>query len=57
LGQDFHTRRRRLEEQIVVLKRLWTEPLMTYAGRWHHLDRVGINPLPMHPLRLWIGSV
>jgi probable F420-dependent oxidoreductase len=56
LGQDFHTRGRRLEEQIVVLKRLWTEPLVTYTGRWHHLDRVGINPLPTRPLRLWIGS-
>jgi probable F420-dependent oxidoreductase len=57
LGADFTNRGRRLEEQIEVLRRLWTEPLVTFEGRWHHLDRVGINPLPQQqPIPLWIGS-
>jgi probable F420-dependent oxidoreductase len=57
LGEDFHTRGRRIEEQIRVMRLLWTEPIVTYQGEYHHLDRVGINPLPVQrPIPLWIGS-
>lgn len=57
LGADFHTRGRRIEEQIDVLRRLWTAPLVSFEGRGHHLDRVGINPLPVQrPIPIWIGS-
>lgn len=57
LNEDFHTRGRRIEEQIDVLRHLWTEPLVTFKGRWHHLDRTGINPLPVQqPIPIWIGS-
>jgi probable F420-dependent oxidoreductase len=56
LGADFHNRGRRLEEQIEVMKLLWTQPLVTYEGRWHHLDRIGLNPLPDKPIPLWIGG-
>lgn len=57
LNADFHTRGRRVEEQIEVLRRLWTEPLVTYDGKWHHIDRAGINPLPVQrPIPIWMGS-
>lgn len=56
LGQNFHTRGQRLEEQLIVLKKLWTEPLVTFEGRWHHLDRVAINPRPARPPAIWIGG-
>ena len=56
LGADFATREDRLEEQIEVMRRLWTEPLVTFDGRFHHLDRVGINPLPTRTIPVWIGS-
>jgi probable F420-dependent oxidoreductase len=56
MGEDFHNRGRRFEEQIEVLRRLWTEPVVTFEGRWHSLDRTGINPLPVQrPIPLWIG--
>jgi len=55
LGQDFTTRGRRLEEQIVVLKRLWTEPFVTFEGRFHTLSGVGLNQLPQQPVPVWIG--
>jgi probable F420-dependent oxidoreductase len=58
LGEDFHTRGARVAEQIEVLRRLWTEPLVTFDGRWHHLDRVGINPLPVQrPIPVWMGGM
>jgi probable F420-dependent oxidoreductase len=56
LGEDFHTRGARQEEQITVLRKLWTEDLVTYEGRWHKFDRVGINPRPPRPIPIWIGS-
>src|SRR6266540_265522 len=46
LNEDFSNRGARIEEQVEVLRRLWTEELVTFDGRWHHLDRVGLNPTP-----------
>ena len=56
LGASFATRTAQLEEQIDVLRQLWTEPLVTFDGRFHQLDRVGINPLPARTIPIWIGS-
>ncbi len=57
LNEDFTTRGRRIEEQVEVLRRYWTEELVTYDGRWHQLDRIGINPLPIQrPIPIWMGS-
>jgi probable F420-dependent oxidoreductase len=56
LGTDFDTRTRRLAEQIVVMKRLWTEPLVTFDGEFHHLENVGINPRPTRPIPVWMGT-
>jgi probable F420-dependent oxidoreductase len=57
LNEDFHDRGQRIEEQVEVLRRYWTEELVTFEGKWHHLDRVGINPLPVQrPIPIWMGS-
>jgi probable F420-dependent oxidoreductase len=57
LGENFHNRGRRIEEQIDVLRKLWTEPVITYQGRWHHIDAAGIQPLPVQrPIPVWMGA-
>lgn len=57
LAEDYHTRGRRMSEQITVMRRLWTEPMVTFKGRWHDLDRMGIRPLPVQrPIPIWIGG-
>lgn len=56
VGQDFSDRGKRVEEQIEVLRRLWTEPYVTFHGRWHTLDDVGLNRLPASPIPIWIGG-
>jgi len=57
LNQDFHVRGRRVEEQITLLRRLWTEELVTFRGRWHDLPDVGLNPLPLQrPIPIWLGG-
>jgi probable F420-dependent oxidoreductase len=57
LGEDFHDRGRRMEEQLEVLRRLWTEPLVVFHGRDHHIDDAGLNPLPrQRPIPIWFGG-
>ncbi|HEY5272649.1 MAG TPA: LLM class F420-dependent oxidoreductase [Acidimicrobiales bacterium] len=56
LGANFQTRGRRVAEQIVVLRKLWSEPLVTFKGKYHALDRVGIAPLPDQPIPIWMGG-
>ena len=57
LAMDFHTRGRRIEEQIEVLRLLWTQELVTFGGRWHTITDAGLNPLPVQrPIPIWFGS-
>jgi probable F420-dependent oxidoreductase len=56
MGVDFSDRTAILDEQIDVLRRLLTEPLVTFSGRFHTLDRVGINPLPDRSIPIWMGT-
>ena len=57
LHEDFSTRGRRIEEQVAVMRALWTDELVTFDGQWHHIDRMGINPLPVQqPIPIWMGS-
>ncbi len=57
LNEDFHNRGVRSEEQIAVLRALWTQPIVTFEGRWHHIDAAGINPLPVQrPIPVWLGG-
>ena len=57
LGQDFRTRGKRIEEQIALMRELWTRKEVTFTGRWDRLDAAGINPLPVQqPIPVWMGG-
>ncbi len=56
LREDFATRGPRLDEQIEVLRLLWAEPLVTYQGQFHHLERCCINPRPTRQIPIWVGG-
>jgi len=57
LGENFNDRGRRSEEQLEVLRALWTQELVTYDGKWHKITDAGINPLPIQrPIPIWIGG-
>jgi probable F420-dependent oxidoreductase len=57
LGEDIKTRGLRVEEQLDVMRRLWTEELVTYQGRWHRVPDGGLNPLPVQrPIPVWMGG-
>ena len=57
LGQDFSVRGRRLEEQVALLRRLWTQRSVTFEGRFDRVTGAGIAPLPIQrPIPVWFGG-
>lgn len=57
LGMRFTDRGRRIEEQIAVLRALFTEDVVEFTGRWHRIDRAGLNPMPVQrPIPIWMGG-
>ncbi len=57
LGENFHDRGRRSEEQVEVLRLLWTQEVVDFQGRWHKISHAGLNPLPVQrPIPVWLGA-
>jgi probable F420-dependent oxidoreductase len=57
LNENFHNRGKRIEEQVTLLRLLWTQPLVTFQGRWHTIPDAGLNPLPsQRPIPIWFGG-
>src|SRR4051812_37821183 len=57
LGKDFTDRGRRITEQVDLLRRLWTEPTVTFHGRYETVTAAGLAPLPVQrPIPVWIGA-
>ena len=57
LGQDFTNRGIRSEEQIELMRALWTQEVVDFAGRWHTVRAAGIKPLPaQRPIPVWFGA-
>jgi len=57
LGKDFTDRGRRIGEQVELLRRLWTEPSLTFHGRYESVTAAGLAPLPVQrPIPIWFGA-
>jgi probable F420-dependent oxidoreductase len=57
LNENFHNRGKRLEEQVDLLRQLWTKPLVNFSGQWHTIPDAGLNPLPVQrPIPIWFGG-
>jgi probable F420-dependent oxidoreductase len=56
LGQDFETRGARADEQIPFLRRLWSEPLVSFEGRFDRIDKGNILPRPKRQIPIWVGG-
>ena len=57
LGMDWKTRGARQAEQVELLRRLWTEDLVSFSGRFHNLHEVSILPRPVQqPIPIWFGG-
>jgi probable F420-dependent oxidoreductase len=57
LGKDFSNRGRRLDEQVPLLRRLWTEQSVTFEGEFERVTGAGIAPRPVQrPIPVWFGA-
>jgi probable F420-dependent oxidoreductase len=57
LGMRFQDRARRFEEQIELMRKLWSERVVTFKGRFDTVSAAGINPRPIQqPIPVWIGA-
>ena len=57
LGENFQNRSQRVGEQIRLMRRLWTKPLVTFEGKYHRVTDAGLLPLPaQRPIPVWMGG-
>ena len=57
LGVNFNTRGRLIDEQILLLRELWTKEKVNFNGTYHALKDISINLLPVQrPIPIWIGG-
>ncbi len=56
MGAHFRRRGRREEEQIALIRRLWTEQRIEHVDTDHRVVRAGILPRPARPIPIWLGG-
>lgn len=57
LNESFHNRGKRCDDQIALLRELWTNPVVTYESEYHTVIEAGLNPMPIQqPIPIWIGG-
>ena len=56
LGEDFHTRGRRTDEMMAVLRKLWRGGMVEHHGDYYNFDPLQISPAPPSPIPIWIGG-
>ncbi|SRR6266700_36199 len=57
LGRDFQRRGCVIEEQVEVLRLLWSKEVVSYMGTFHTITEAGLNPLPVnHSIPIGMGG-
>jgi alkanesulfonate monooxygenase SsuD/methylene tetrahydromethanopterin reductase-like flavin-dependent oxidoreductase (luciferase family) len=57
MGVDFHTRGAMCDEQLELMHQLWTQPSVSFQGRFHTVTDNGIDPRPVQqPVPIWVGA-
>ena len=57
LGENFKNRGKRLDEDIQLLRALWSNEDVTFHGKYTHLDHAVFAPLPPKKnIPIWIGG-
>lgn len=56
LNENFKDRGKRIEEQVTLLRELWTKPLVNFQGEYHTIPDAGLNPLPARSIPIWFGG-
>lgn len=57
MQQDFHTRGRRCDEMVEILRLLWSGKWVEYHGKYYQFERLEMNPAPGAPIPIWVGGI
>lgn len=57
MQQDFHTRGKRTDEMLLVLRQLWTGEMVEHHGQFYDFDRLEMNPVPPQRIPIWVGGI
>jgi probable F420-dependent oxidoreductase len=56
LGASFAERGKVFDEQVTVLKKLLSDPVISFRGDYHAIERAGVLPQPTRRIPLWFGG-
>jgi len=57
MGQDFHTRGRRCDEAILVMRKLWSGDWVEHRGEFYRFARLEMTPAPAQRIPIWVGGI
>lgn len=57
MQQDFHTRGKRADEMIEVMRLLWSGDMVSYQGKHYQFDPMEMNPAPSQYVPIWVGGI
>ena len=56
-GVPYNERAGRLNESIQLIRRLWTESSLAFAGKYFQFEELGVEPKPIQkPIPIWIAA-
>ena len=56
LNEEFGNRGRRQEEQVDLMRRLWSQDVFSYHGTYHSFEHASILPRPTQPIPVLFGG-
>ena len=56
MGVDFHTRGRRLDETIEVMRKLWSGQSVSHRGEFFDFENALASPAPLEKVPVWSGG-
>jgi probable F420-dependent oxidoreductase len=57
MQQDFHTRGKRTDEMVEIMRLLWTGEMVEYQGKHYQFDLMEMNPAPTEYIPIWVGGI
>lgn len=57
MQQDFHTRGKRADEMVEVMRLLWSGEMVEYRGEHYQFDKLEMNPAPSAHIPIWVGGI
>lgn len=57
MEQDFHTRGKRCDEMIDVMRKLWTGKMVNHDGAFYPFGNLEMNPAPTEEIPIWVGGI